>query len=208
MKYIKKGVEPESLTHHRCKSHADYDNYDKKDDLRNALLMEQGHICCYCMQRIKIRKMKIEHWKPQADFKSLQLNYKNLLGACLGGKGQPLHLQHCDTGKGKELITINPTDKNCETFIKFSSSGEIYSDNENVDRDIDKTLNLNMQTIKKNREAALDEALELLRKEHPGRWTKDILNREIRRWSSRQRAYKPYCQIVVLYLKKRLARCV
>jgi len=65
-----------------------------------------------------------------------------------------------------------------------------------------------MQTIKKNREAALDEALELLRKEHPGRWTKDILNREIRRWSSRQRAYKPYCQIVVLYLKKRLARCV
>jgi len=209
VKYIKKGAEPKSLTHHRSKSHADYDNYDKKDDLRNALLLEQGDICCYCMQRIKIRKMKIEHWKSQTDFKSLQLNYNNLLGACLGGKGQRRHLQHCDTRKGNERITINPTDKNCETFIKFSRSGEIYSDNKDVDRDINETLNLNMQTIAENREAALSQALELLRRKHPGRWTKDILKREIRRWSSKQGAcYKPYCQIVVFYLKKRLARCV
>ncbi len=44
MKYIRKSKEPDSLTQHRLKPHSDYDNYKKKDDLRQTLLKEQGYI--------------------------------------------------------------------------------------------------------------------------------------------------------------------
>lgn len=116
MKRIIKGKETLSLVEHRLKPFADYDNYSEKDELRVSLLTEQGHICCYCMQRISDSRMKIEHWKSQDDYPELQLDYNNLLGACQGGEGSPKHLQHCDTRKGNTEITINPLDtiKNCE----------------------------------------------------------------------------------------------
>ena len=55
-----------------------------------------------CMGRIHNgpATMKIEHWQCQRRHSAEQLNYRNLLGACLGGDGQPRHLQHCDTSKG------------------------------------------------------------------------------------------------------------
>jgi len=40
MKQIKKGKEPDSLTAHRKKSHASYDNYPEKDDLRDFLVKD------------------------------------------------------------------------------------------------------------------------------------------------------------------------
>ena len=54
MKQITKLTEPNSLTQHRAKAHSSYDNLpaDTKSNLRNNLLAEQGHICCYCMKRI------------------------------------------------------------------------------------------------------------------------------------------------------------
>ena len=78
MKRIVKGREPQSLLEHRLKSFADYDNYSEKDELRESLLTEQGHICCYCMQRISADRMKIEHWQSQDEYEELQLDYNNL----------------------------------------------------------------------------------------------------------------------------------
>lgn len=214
MKYIKKGTEPTSLKYHRSQPFADYDNYKEKDDLRNAILEEQGYLCCYCMQRIRIKegellehKMKIEHWKPQSLYDHLQLDYKNLFGACLGNKGQPKHLEHCDTKKGDELITINPTDPVCEAWVKYSSSGEISSDEMRINNDLNITLNLNVETLVKNRKRVLDEALKNFYQNHPqSTWTKAILEREIRKWSPTKGPYKEYCQIVVFHLKKKLAK--
>lgn len=56
---------------YRLKNFADYDNYPEKDELRTCLLTEQGHICCYCMQRISSDKMKIEHCQSQDILKIL-----------------------------------------------------------------------------------------------------------------------------------------
>ena len=206
MKYIRKSKEPDSLTQHRSKFHSDYDNYNEKADLREALLKEQGYICCYCMQRIDVGKMKIEHRLPQSKYPNEQLNYRNILGACTGNEGQPKHLQHCDTRKGDEIITINPTSENCESWIKFGSSGEISSDNEQISKDLNETLNLNMESLVKNRKTVLDEAIQSFQKKHAGQWTKEILAREINRWSSADHgAYKPYCQIVIYYFQKKLS---
>ena len=56
MIFINKKQEPKSLLKYRVNKRnlADitYDNFRDKDDVRDALLAEQGHICAYCMQRI------------------------------------------------------------------------------------------------------------------------------------------------------------
>jgi uncharacterized protein (TIGR02646 family) len=103
---ITKRPEPPSLTAHRQTDYSDYDNYQHKDELRQALVTEQRGICCYCMSRIHNGHdtMRIEHWKPQSHFQSEELNYHNLLGACLGGDGLPRKLQHCDRRKGEDEI--------------------------------------------------------------------------------------------------------
>ena len=114
MRMIKKEAEPPSLTKHRNNSHNDIDNYDydEKEKLRQSLVNEQRGLCCYCMRRIHPNRnsMKIEHWQSKAHHPDKQLDYKNLLGACLGGQGQPVPLQHCDTRKGDRVLKWNPAD--------------------------------------------------------------------------------------------------
>lgn len=210
MKHIIKGREPQSLFQHRQKQFVNYNNYPEKDELRISLLTEQGHICCYCMQRISIDKMKIEHWKSQDDYEELQLDYNNLLGACQGGEGSPNHLQHCDTKKGNTEITINPLDnhRNCEDLIKYLGNGEISSDDVTINNDLNQVLNLNMQTLVNNRKEVLELVLKQLKSQYPkGDWTEAILNKKIQQWSDKQNdgKYKPYCQIVIYHLKKKLS---
>jgi uncharacterized protein (TIGR02646 family) len=210
MKRIIKGREPQSLFQHRQKQFANYNNYAEKDELRTSLLTEQGHICCYCMQRISIDKMKIEHWKSQDDYEELQLDYNNLLGACQGSEGSPNHLQHCDTKKGNTKITINPVDnlRNCEDLIKYLGNGEISSDDVTINNDLNQVLNLNMQTLVNNRKEVLEVVIKDLKSQHPkGDWTEAILNKKIQQWSDKQNdgKYKPYCQIVIYHLRKKLS---
>ena len=59
-----------SLTAHRKTPHSNYDNYADKDVLRDALVTEQGGICCYCMGRIRNgpKTVKIEHWKSRSHY--------------------------------------------------------------------------------------------------------------------------------------------
>lgn len=211
MKLIIKNSEPKSLLEHRLQPFADYDNYAQKDELRASLLAEQGHICCYCMQRIQDDKMKIEHWRSQDEYPDLQLDYNNLLGACEGGQGLPKHLQHCDTKKGNAILTINPTDniKNCETLIKYHLNGEIYLDDIAINEELNKILKLNVPTLKGNRKKVLDAVIQILISEKPkGDWTAAILNNKIKEWSNQQEdnKYKAYCQIVIYYLKKKLSK--
>ena len=149
MKPIQKSKEPASLLTHRKQIHANYDNYPDKDELRDYLLAEQGYICCYCMQRIKKETMKIEHWQPQSKYPEKQLDYQNLLAACQGNSGKPKQLQHCDTHKSEQEMTLNPL-KLTES-IKYSGNGRIYSDAPNIEQEINDILNLNTQTLVNNR---------------------------------------------------------
>ena len=212
MKKIRKNREPGSLIAHRKSAHADYDNLPDaaKKDLRASLLEEQGYICCYCMQDINDDKMKIEHWESQSRDPSKQLNYDNLLAACPGNENKPANLQHCDTSKRNQALKINPAGKtNCEAFIKYSSNGTIYSHDPEVQRDLDQTLNLNMQTLKENRRQALKNVIKELTKirgkEAP--WPIAQMKRKIEAFESRvQGKYRPYCRFVVYILNKRIAR--
>jgi uncharacterized protein (TIGR02646 family) len=205
----KKKSGPKSLSEHKSKTHADYDNYSDKDDLRMALLDEQGHICCYCMQRIKLDRMKIEHYQCQDRYPEKQLDYNNLFGACLGNEGQRHKNQHCDTKKGKADIKVNPTDlnRNCEDLIQYSSTGKISSKDPEINRDLNETLNLNMETLKKNRRTVINTVITQLESKFPQQtWRKSVLAEKIQQYSSlnAEGKYSEYCAAVTGYLKQRL----
>ncbi len=162
MKQIIKNNEPVSLTVHRASQHANFDNL-QKDDVRTSLITEQGHICCYCMKRIPETNVnpsrKIEHFLCQANHPDQELNYGNMLLACSGQEGSPKHLQTCDTRKGNQTLSFNPSDqtRNIEDLIKYKSNGEIYSSDGRFNEELETVLNLNVNTLKNNRRIIYEE---------------------------------------------------
>jgi uncharacterized protein (TIGR02646 family) len=211
MRNIVKSSEPKSLETHRCSAYASYDNYDDKQSLRVALVAEQRGLCCYCMTRLAAGHdtMKIEHWQSQEAFPKRQLDYSNLLGACLGGEGKPPKRQHCDTRKGKLDLSRNPANPahDVERIIHYDSDGTIRSTDPVFEREINDVLNLNNAPwLKTNRKAALTGFLEA--KPKHGDWDNNMIEKWLKELSGDLGSdeLSPYCQIVVYWLRKRLNR--
>jgi uncharacterized protein (TIGR02646 family) len=211
MKAISKTAEPASLTAHRQTPHCDYDNFTDKAELRASLFAEQQGICCYCMQRIHndSAKMKVEHWHCQSRYPNEQLVYRNLLGACLGGQGQPIHLQHCDTRKGDSDLLWNPADSvhHIETRIRYDPDGTIRSDDPVFDAQLNDVLNLNLPLFKTNRKGVLSAVLKWWKDQRDkaqGPVPKKLIEREIRNRLSRTRDLQPYSTVAVWWLSKKL----
>lgn len=218
MKQIVKLNEPNSLVEHRAKEHSNFDNIPLtvKEQLRQNLLTEQGHICCYCMKRIpesNSPNLKVEHFCCQADNEHLQLTYSNLFASCTGNEGQTKIKQTCDTKKGNSILTLNPISNplNCETLFKFNSEGEISSlnENEDVNRQINEVLNLNMQTLKDNRREIYLEVQKNVENESKKLGSKQLklsyFEKEKNKWLSRSEdKFKPFCMVAVYYLNKKI----
>ncbi|MDY0050773.1 MAG: retron system putative HNH endonuclease [Halothiobacillaceae bacterium] len=205
MRSIQKNGEPASLTAHRQQPHADYDNYTDKDTLRQSLVAEQRGLCCYCQSRIRpdVASMKIEHWQCQAAYPARQLDYRNLLGACLGGHGRPAREQHCDTRKGNEALCFCPADPAhpIERRIKFLGNGEIASDDATIHTALNDILNLNLGQLVSNRKAVLDAF-----KQRLGRGNLNAA-RELQKWDGTQPGDLPeFAQVMVFWLEKKIAR--
>lgn len=206
MRTIYKNAEPYSLTEHRQKSYSDYDNYADKDSLRQSLVAEQCGLCCYCQSRIRpdAGSMKIEHWQCRDNFSKRQLDYGNLLGACLGGEGCPASQQHCDTRKGKKELLFCPADPThkIEERINFLGDGRIKSSDTEFDRELNEVLNLNWERIVKNRKAVLkafQQRIATGKKLDP--------KKELPKWDGSQGMELPeYSKVVVYYLNKKLRR--
>ena len=214
MRAITKSLEPASLTTHRLTPHGNYDNYPQKDELREALVHEQRGLCCYCMTRITpgSSSMKIEHWRCQTRHENLELAYRNLLGACLGGDGQPAHLQHCDTRKGESDVKWNPAEPNhwIEQRIRFEPDGTIASDDVEFDAQLNDVLGLNLQLLKNRRSSVLTGMLDWWKAEKArlqGPVPRERLERErARRAGNGTETFAPLEPLTVWWLDQRLAR--
>jgi uncharacterized protein (TIGR02646 family) len=210
MKQIIKGPEPASLTQHRQTAHANFGNYLDKETLRQQLISEQRGICCYCMGRLRPdgQSMKIEHWRSQGHYPDQQLDYSNLLGACLGNKGQRPTSQHCDTRKGEQDLSRNPANPthDIESLIRFQGDGTIISDNPLFNAELNEVLNLNEGRLRNNRKAVLDAFHRTLCKW--GSLQRHTLENLLADWNgdSHNGDLREYCQIVVYWLRKRLRR--
>jgi len=206
MRTIQKGREPAPLIQHRQKQHADYDNYADKATLRQTLVVDQRGVCCYCQSRIKATAdgMKIEHWQCQADYPARQLDFSNLLGACLGGQGRPEREQHCDTRKGNNGLCFSVCDPAhpIERKIRFLGDGTISSDDVTVDEEIKVVLNLNLPRLVSNRRGVL-----MAFQDRLGKGARLDPARELSKWDGGQPGDLPeFAQVVVYWLQKKLAK--
>ena len=223
MKYIEKKIEnePDSLKRTRSTPGSTYNDVNRVD-VRNSLLTEQGGICAYCMQRISDKLddkgqplTTIEHYVAQkadeGEGNELTMNYMNMLGICRGNDGSPKHLQHCGNRRGKTPLSIDPRNPICETLIKYEdTTGKIYSDNPNIDKDLNETLGLNGENLINNRKRIISIARLVMQNKYKKKknksWSKSDLQSEINRWKSKSDKYEEYCMAAVFYLERKLAR--
>lgn len=209
MRYIPKQLsnEPKSLKEVRSTPGATYDDCNKAE-IRKALLKEQGHICAYCMSRISDQldkdarpKMTIEHYDAQSTEEQGKLNYLNMLGVCRGGEGKAAHLLHCDKSRGNDVLTVDPRNPSCEKLVRFTANGEVFSENERVDKDLDQTLNLNIRRLKSGRFAAIQAAKQSLKSHSRG-----AIQQQLKRLKKKNQKgkFQEYSQAAIYILRKKL----
>lgn len=204
MIHIMKNREPRSFTMYRLTQDASYANIPStvKNDLKKSLLKEQGELCAYCMSRISLEKMKIEHFFPQSKFQSKALKYSNLLAVCRGYEGQCLQDQTCDTKKSNQIITIDPLNLAHVNNITYSRDGTIKSNY--YQDDLDKILNLNLFKLKNNRKNVLSSfQKELCKQKDNNKISKETFLKLLKEYEERE-IKQEYDGIIINYLKKKL----
>ena len=226
MKQIIKTKEPPTLTTYRAsiskedlKNLEKYENAPKDvlDDLRKQLLEEQGYICCYCMSRIDYPYTKIEHFQPRSMYREKQLDYSNLFVSCCGKKinkslfhdcktPKKKYLEkdlYCDTKKGKQELNHIKLLINIQSSLEYKKDGSIFSLNSNITMELDEVLNLNYVILKTNRADALNQFTCELKKSG---WTIPNLKLMLEKYKNKnaQGKYRPYCEMIVYFLNKKL----
>lgn len=219
---INKGPEPVELIRYRQLSDASYQNMhgaptgkvnpdgtlkDVYTVVLNSLLKEQGYICAYCMCRIpeKHSAATIEHIAPQSlTSKDASLDYRNMLAVCNGNRHtHNYNDKTCDAYRGNRPLSLNPLKSETLSLIRYKSNGIIYSDNSNVDRELNDILNLNCKArqLPNNRRYALNVLLSNIRKKYPAGSIKEYCQKEIARYESAT-FKEPYIGIILDWLER------
>jgi uncharacterized protein (TIGR02646 family) len=136
VKYITKREEPESFKAWKELARTtpnwgySYLQNPEKKELHEALIREQGYICCYCGMRITRESSHIEHLKPQSTTDpDLTLEYTNLLASCQRER-EPKKPVHCGIAKDDwydEDLIVSPLTPNCTDFFIYTDDGQILA---------------------------------------------------------------------------------
>jgi uncharacterized protein (TIGR02646 family) len=158
--YIKKYHEPEALIQAKREGLRHYDDMttEVKDIVKDSLSAEQGGLCAYCMRRLR-PDMQIEHYTPRSiSDDATTIDYRNLLGVCPGNKGAAEKFLTCDAHRGNTPLTVDPLKLPSVALVRYLPDGTIYSDDEDVNHDLQITLNLNCKQayLPQGRMAALN----------------------------------------------------
>ena len=171
MIYIQKTGEPEEVSrwkkkfknkHKREAGYEDIRHEKELQILKNALLAEQRHLCCYCCSYIKNTETEVqensfhvEHFRPQAQNQDLSLAYNNLNASCNGDNRR--HCGHKKENNFDAKRMISPLEKDCESHFRYQQDGTIQPA-EKTDEAAEYTitkLNLNDKRLCRAREDAL-----------------------------------------------------
>lgn len=202
MKKINKTKEPKEWLEYRQTPGVEFSAIK---ELKESLLHEQGYLCAYCMRRIDIDKMKVEHIKPRR-YEDKIFDYNNLVACCEGKFGD---LRFCDTNKENREISINLFDQlDIDTISYSSKDGAIRSSNVVYSIDINEVLNLNCRILKENRIECLNGVILALGK--GGSWKGCDIRKKIKEYQSRDKdgRFKEYCGIVIWFLEKKMKKLV
>ncbi len=133
MKHFIKRAEPQSFSAWKAQQNDDWiPTYSdlggvEKRDVKSALMVEQGYICCYCERGLKEHDSHIEHFQPQSDPDVDPLDFSNMICSCQKStsKGEP---RHCGTLKAEwfdSTLLISPLNPRCEDRFSYLVDGEI-----------------------------------------------------------------------------------
>ena len=221
MKWIEKGKEPASFKEWKDKANEEWTpTYEtlsnpEKSQLHEALLEDQGYICCYCNDRIgkPAPKSHIEHIKPRSHFPAEALNFTNLVSSCQGEneRRSPIHCGSAKADWPNEAafsvgLMISPLDKKCESEFSFTGLGEIRPSDIGIRNaaatETIKRLGLDVSKLNAARRLAIDGILEGIEAE-----TDESIQRLIVRFSDKddEGRFTPFCSAVVYTLKKYLS---
>lgn len=142
-------------------------SFDSFKKLKQAMLREQGYICCYCGQSIKDSTCIVEHVLPKSKYRHLAGEYENLLLSCKptqeeeterkktgGNKKNNIKYWHCDKLKENEELNYTPLQNDCASHFIYLDNGEVKGDDMLANADI-KTLGLNCNYLKNRRYNAI-----------------------------------------------------
>ena len=208
------------------------DNRLPKKELKESRLREQRYLCAYCMSRITVDTMKVEHWSPQHSDtgqealspeakereRLLSIDYKNMLAVCRGNEGWGKADQHCDTQKGNAHLLYNPSDPKDHDRLKtfYLHSGQIKSKDAvfcaqlgGNGKDEEGVLNLNCQKLLINRLDVIryiERALQKL----PQQASKGKILALLKQWKEPDSSgmLKEYAGVAIYFLTKRLQKAL
>lgn len=219
---VKRGKEPNSLLQFRKQyPDADYEldmPTNVLQDVRTQMWEEQKHLCAYCMKKIVSPNVeRIEHCRPRHPHGEIEhdkkstLDFKWMLGVCYGNsltKGVKHEDTTCDAHRGNTEITVNPFDELSIRKIKYRSDGSIYSDDEEINKDVTETLNLNCEAVSlpATRKKVLQEEQSRIMRKCKGK-SQEVFIRELERTYEslvRERNLTPYCGIIISWLENKL----
>lgn len=219
MLFIEKRPEPEALTKAKREGLKSYSEMrsDTKNSIKESLIHEQGHLCAYCMQRIDLESSTIEHYIPQNPLnaendRNLSIDYYNMLAVCGGNTNMAVRSSEltCDKHRGNIPLTVDPREQSSIAKICYKGDGTIYSSDEEINRDLDQTLNLNCEAtlFKQNRKSVLTAVQqEIFKKSAPNKITKRQLENILDKFIIKSKGqYQPFSGIAIWYLRKKLAR--
>ena len=130
-----------------------------KRTVQDALLLEQGFLCCYCEASVTADNSHVEHFRPRKRFKQLRLSYDNLLCSCIRDteQGTPLHCGHLKGSWFDEDLLISPLAADCEERFRFTANGDILAPDDDLasQTTIDR-LGLDIPKLRALRRAALE----------------------------------------------------
>jgi uncharacterized protein (TIGR02646 family) len=133
MKYIEKSVEPQVFIDWKAQANDDWQptysdlRGDIKKAVKEALMAEQGYICCYCEQTLIDNDSHIEHLIPQSDPAVDTLDFDNLLCSCQDQvkKGEPRHCGNLKEDWFDPELLVSPLSSDCESYFAYTGNGGI-----------------------------------------------------------------------------------
>jgi uncharacterized protein (TIGR02646 family) len=181
MKFIQKNPEPDAFIQWKQQATEDWkpswENLQKpeKTIIHTSLITEQGHICCYCGQRIFQVTSHIEHFQPRTFYPNLSLSYNNFLASCPGYPEEQesknsiakLPQEFCGQRKGSWFdlkLTVSPLKSNCASYFRYTIIGELIPCQDTTKMDAAEAtienLGLNNSKLIRLRKAAIDGAMQ------------------------------------------------
>lgn len=217
---IKKSREPNELLTYRLQDYSSYNNMpsDIKAIVLEKLMEEQGHLCAYCMRRIPLKKgiikATIEHIQPQNSISEEErLNHQNMLAVCPGNRdANDNNHKSCDAFRGslpphKQNLTVNPLNSNTLINIKYKDNGIIYSDNPDINSDLNDKLNLNcvVQLLPDCRASALRALQTKVMEDNSGRTAnKEYFKKLYDKYINQDTDKVPYVGILIKWLESKI----